>query len=80
MDIRNCIALVTGANRGLGKAYTESLPAAGVVVQRTQEIGIRMALGAQERGGKRRTAPDHEAMNAAGGSRSRVGPVRRLIG
>jgi len=29
MDIRNSIALVTGANRGLGKAYTDALLAAG---------------------------------------------------
>jgi NAD(P)-dependent dehydrogenase (short-subunit alcohol dehydrogenase family) len=29
MDIENCIALVTGANRGLGKAYVEALLAAG---------------------------------------------------
>jgi NAD(P)-dependent dehydrogenase (short-subunit alcohol dehydrogenase family) len=29
MEIRNCIALVTGANRGLGKAYTDALLAAG---------------------------------------------------
>ncbi|HEY9773106.1 MAG TPA: SDR family oxidoreductase [Planktothrix sp.] len=29
MQIRNCIALVTGANRGLGKAYVEALLAAG---------------------------------------------------
>src|SRR5277367_5207068 len=29
MDIRNCVALVTGANRGLGKAYADALLAAG---------------------------------------------------
>jgi NAD(P)-dependent dehydrogenase (short-subunit alcohol dehydrogenase family) len=29
MDIENCVAFVTGANRGLGKAYTEALLAAG---------------------------------------------------
>lgn len=29
MEIENCIALVTGANRGLGKAYVEALLAAG---------------------------------------------------
>jgi NAD(P)-dependent dehydrogenase (short-subunit alcohol dehydrogenase family) len=29
MDIENCIALVTGANRGLGKAYVDALLAAG---------------------------------------------------
>src|ERR1700760_1980452 len=29
MEIRNCIALVTGANRGLGKAFTELLVEAG---------------------------------------------------
>jgi NAD(P)-dependent dehydrogenase (short-subunit alcohol dehydrogenase family) len=29
MNIENCIALVTGANRGLGKAYTDALLAAG---------------------------------------------------
>src|ERR1700722_14699136 len=29
MEIANCIALVTGANRGLGKAYTDALLAAG---------------------------------------------------
>ena len=29
MDINNCVALVTGANRGLGKAYTDALLAAG---------------------------------------------------
>jgi NAD(P)-dependent dehydrogenase (short-subunit alcohol dehydrogenase family) len=29
MDIKNCVALVTGANRGLGKAYTDVLLAAG---------------------------------------------------
>jgi NAD(P)-dependent dehydrogenase (short-subunit alcohol dehydrogenase family) len=29
MDIEGCIALVTGANRGLGKAYAEALLAAG---------------------------------------------------
>src|ERR1700684_664613 len=29
MDIKNCVALVTGANRGLGKAYTDALLAAG---------------------------------------------------
>src|SRR3984957_5867758 len=29
MDIENSIALVTGANRGLGKAYTDALLAAG---------------------------------------------------
>jgi NAD(P)-dependent dehydrogenase (short-subunit alcohol dehydrogenase family) len=29
MDIAGCTALVTGANRGLGKAYTEGLLAAG---------------------------------------------------
>lgn len=29
MEIGNCIALVTGANRGLGKSYTEALLAAG---------------------------------------------------
>jgi NAD(P)-dependent dehydrogenase (short-subunit alcohol dehydrogenase family) len=31
MNIENCIALVTGANRGLGKAYTDALLAAGAV-------------------------------------------------
>src|ERR1700719_530119 len=29
MDVKNCIALVTGANRGLGAAYTDALLAAG---------------------------------------------------
>jgi NAD(P)-dependent dehydrogenase (short-subunit alcohol dehydrogenase family) len=29
VEIRNCTALVTGANRGLGKAYVEALLAAG---------------------------------------------------
>ena len=29
MDIENCTALVTGANRGLGKSYVEALLAAG---------------------------------------------------
>ena len=29
MKIEGCVALVTGANRGLGKAYTEALLAAG---------------------------------------------------
>src|ERR1700678_1458286 len=29
MDINNCVALVTGANRGLGKAYTDALLSAG---------------------------------------------------
>jgi NAD(P)-dependent dehydrogenase (short-subunit alcohol dehydrogenase family) len=29
MEIEGCIALVTGANRGLGKAYTEALLAGG---------------------------------------------------
>ncbi len=29
MEIKDCVALVTGANRGLGKAYTEALLAAG---------------------------------------------------
>jgi NAD(P)-dependent dehydrogenase (short-subunit alcohol dehydrogenase family) len=29
MDIRNCVALVTGANRGVGRAYAEALLAAG---------------------------------------------------
>ena len=29
MEIKNCVALVTGANRGLGKAYTEALLKAG---------------------------------------------------
>jgi len=29
MDIKNCVALVTGANRGLGKAYADALLAAG---------------------------------------------------
>jgi NAD(P)-dependent dehydrogenase (short-subunit alcohol dehydrogenase family) len=29
MDIKNCIALVTGANRGLGKAYVDALLAEG---------------------------------------------------
>jgi len=29
MDIKNCVALVTGANRGLGKAYTNALRSAG---------------------------------------------------
>src|SRR5579871_5408387 len=29
MDIENSVALVTGANRGLGKAYTDALLAAG---------------------------------------------------
>jgi NAD(P)-dependent dehydrogenase (short-subunit alcohol dehydrogenase family) len=29
MEIKNCIALVTGANRGLGKAYVDALLAAG---------------------------------------------------
>ncbi len=29
MEIKNCVALVTGANRGLGKAYTDALLAAG---------------------------------------------------
>jgi NAD(P)-dependent dehydrogenase (short-subunit alcohol dehydrogenase family) len=29
MNIENCIALVTGANRGLGKAYTDALLVAG---------------------------------------------------
>jgi NAD(P)-dependent dehydrogenase (short-subunit alcohol dehydrogenase family) len=29
MQIKNCIALVTGANRGLGKAYVQALLAAG---------------------------------------------------
>src|SRR5580658_4830317 len=29
MNIKNSIALVTGANRGLGKAYTDTLLAAG---------------------------------------------------
>jgi NAD(P)-dependent dehydrogenase (short-subunit alcohol dehydrogenase family) len=29
MQIQNCIALVTGANRGLGKAYVDALLAAG---------------------------------------------------
>ena len=31
MDIANSVALVTGANRGLGKAYTDALLAAGAV-------------------------------------------------
>src|SRR3990167_7252818 len=29
MEIEGCIALVTGANRGLGRAYTQALLAAG---------------------------------------------------
>lgn len=29
MDINNCVALVTGANRGLGKTYTDALLSAG---------------------------------------------------
>jgi NAD(P)-dependent dehydrogenase (short-subunit alcohol dehydrogenase family) len=29
MDIRGCVALVTGANRGLGRAFTEALVEAG---------------------------------------------------
>src|SRR5271170_5161477 len=29
MEIENCVAVVTGANRGLGKAYTDALLAAG---------------------------------------------------
>jgi NAD(P)-dependent dehydrogenase (short-subunit alcohol dehydrogenase family) len=29
MDIQNCVALVTGANRGLGKAYVDALLEAG---------------------------------------------------
>ena len=29
MEVKNCIALVTGANRGLGAAYTEALLTAG---------------------------------------------------
>ena len=29
MDIENCVALVTGANRSLGKAYADALLAAG---------------------------------------------------
>jgi NAD(P)-dependent dehydrogenase (short-subunit alcohol dehydrogenase family) len=47
MEIENCVALVTGANRGLGKAYVNALLAAGAakVYAGAREVGSVEPMG-----------------------------------
>ncbi len=67
MEIENCIALVTGANRGLGKAYVDSLLAAGAakVYAGARDIASVRATNARVIGVRLDVTQAHEVHEAA---------------
>ena len=80
MDIKGCTALVTGANRGLGKSFVDALLAQGAVkvyaAARTLPQGA-VSQGETSQGGDSGQSPNPEQALAAGEGRDpRVIPVK----
>jgi NAD(P)-dependent dehydrogenase (short-subunit alcohol dehydrogenase family) len=80
MDIKGCIALVTGANRGLGKSFVDALLAQGAAkiyaAARTLPQGA-VSQGETSQGGDSGQRPNPEqALAAEQGRDPRITPVK----